>query len=345
MKKLYITLATLFIALVSIGQTSVQDGNWMNPLTWDCTCVPNPYFTAIDVTIDHTVTVDINGGGLYFEGGTLTIGANGTLLQSGDGDLLVHNGVTLVNGILDMRRVAIHGGTGTYNGVIQNCDSLWNDSSTVVNNGTITCYDHQVFGAGEMTNNGTIRMTHEMNIQGEYINSASGVIYIDGDFSNANTFGGRALYTNNGDHQVGNNFINTVNDTITGTGTICIGNLSTNQGKVLGSLTVSTPSGGFSVNTGVVGSSVSFNTSSCSLGSIENQLNMIELYPNPFLDFIKIEGVKENMTIELFDLNGRYLQLLVPNQGAINLSGLENGVYLVKINTMDGSACRKIIKQ
>jgi len=81
------------------------------------------------------------------------------------------------------------------------------------------------------------------------------------------------------------------------------------------------------------------------LGSIENQLNMIELYPNPFLDFIKIEGVKENMTIELFDLNGRYLQLLVPNQGAINLSGLENGVYLVKINTMDGSACRKIIKQ
>lgn len=317
----------------------------MNPTTWDCLCVPNPFFTAIDITINHTVTADVNSGGLYFEGGTLTVGANGTLLQSGDGDLLVHNGVTIVNGTLDMRRIAIVGGTGTYNGTIQNCDSLWNDSSVVVNNGMVTCYDHQVYTAGEMTNTGTIRMTNNMNIQGEYTNSSSGIIYIDNDFSNANTFGGRALYTNNGDHQIANNFINTVNDTLKGTGTICIGNLSTNEGKVLGSLTISTPSGGFTLNTGFVGSSVGFNTNSCSLGSIENQVNWIKIYPNPFIDFIKIESANGSREIELYDINGRLVQLLIPNKGAVDLSNLENGVYFIKLNAEDGSILKKIIKQ
>ena len=345
MRKIITSISILLIGLTSFSQTSVQNGNWQDPTTWDCLCVPNPFFSAITVTVNHTVTVDINGGGLYFEGGSLTIGPNGTLLQSGVGDLYMHNATTLVNGTLDMRRVAISGGTADYSGIIQNCDSLWNDSSTVFNSGTITCYDHQVYTMGEMTNSGTINITNNFNIQGKYMNSTSGVILNAVDFSNANTFGGRAIYTNNGSHEIGNNFINTVNDTIQGTGSFCIGNLSTNEGKVLGTVTFTTSGGSFSLNTGFVAPSVNFLTGACSVSVSENELDGISVYPNPFNDFLTIKGFNSYMQIDLLDLNGRIIKSELTSDTTLDLTAIESGIYLLRISSADKSTVRKIVKR
>ena len=175
MKNLITFIIGCAITSSLFAQTSVQDGNWTDPSTWDCNCVPIPYLSALDIVVNHVVVANfydpINSldGRTFFSGGSLTIGANGTLQQMGEGDLYLENATTIVDGILDMRRVAVVQGSAIYNGIVQNCDSLWSDSCNVINNGTITAYDHQVYDAGTMTNNGTINITNNMNIQGEYI--------------------------------------------------------------------------------------------------------------------------------------------------------------------------------
>ena len=346
MKKIYFTVVGLFIGLTSFAQTSVQNGNWMNPTTWDCTCIPNVFSSALNITINHTVVGDFNSGGIYFSGGSLTIGPNGTLMQTGPGDLYMDNATTLVNGTLDMRRIAIEGGTATYNGTIQNCDSLWNDNSVVINNGTVTCYDHQVAENGDMTNNGSIHMTNNMNIQGKYTNSASGTLVVDIDFSNANTVGGRAFYINNGDHQIANDFLNATNDTIQGTGTFCIGGLSTNQGKILGTITFTLTGGAFSVNSGFVAPSVNFIDGSCALSIVENKEAAVSLYPNPFSSIINLSGLNNISKIEILNLNGQVVNSKSTSTSFIDLSNLENGIYMMRITTSNNKIIlKKIVKE
>lgn len=344
MKYLYLTLLGMCFFTTN-AQTSVQDGNWMSPTTWDCTCVPDPYNNVLDITVDHTVTADFFDGSTYFNGGSLTIGASGSLIQSGNGDLFMKDATTLVEGTLDMRRIAIENGSATYNGVIQNCDSLWNDSGTVVNNGTITAFDHQVYNIGSMTNNGTIMITNNMNIMGEYTNSSTGVIHISNDFSNANTLGGRALYTNDGEHIIYQDFINTTNDTIQGTGTICIGSLSTNQGTILGTVEFTTSTGSFSVNTGTVESSVVMVAGSCGFTGInEPSQNELNVFPNPFVDVLSIEGVNIK-SIQVIDINGKLVHSIKSNTNSIDLSSLQAGTYFLKItDTNDATYVEKILK-
>ncbi len=346
---LFIAFACI-ITTYSYAQTSVQDGDWTNPSTWDCNCIPYPFLSPLDITINHVVTANIHDGinnldgRTYFNGGSLTIGSNGTLLQMGEGDLFLNNSTTVINGILDMRRIAVSQGSAIYNGVIQNCDSLWNDSCNVVNNGVITTYDYNVYTNGSTTNNGTINVTNNMLIQGEYNNTPSGSITIAVDFSNLNTTGGRALYTNNGTHVVGNNFLNATNDTIKGTGIICIGNLSTNQGTVLGTQTISTPTSSFSVNLGFVAPTVTFNNN-CLVNLSELKSNPYSVSPNPFSQEIEIDGVTDEISIQIISVQGTIVKELIyyPGQN-IDLIELDKGVYFIKINDALNSTI-KVIKE
>jgi len=349
--KSYFSIAFVcLITSLSFAQTSVQDGDWTNPSTWDCNCVPLPFISPLNITINHTVTANIHDainnldGRTYFEGGSLTIGPNGTLLQMGEGDLFLHNTTTLIDGKLDMRRVAVTKGSAIYNGIIQNCDSLWNDSCLVVNNGIITAYDYQVYEHGNVINNGNINITNNMNIQGEYLNSTTGSINVAVDFSNLNSFGGRALFTNNGTHVVANNFLNATNDTIKGDGYICIGNLSTNQGTILDNQTISTPTSGFSVNTGYIASTVVFNNN-CTASLNEVNYTPYSVYPNPTKESIELRGVKNQTHIQIISLQGKIVLDFTYHPGQkIDFSELEKGIYFIKINDPSSSPL-KVIKK
>ncbi len=340
-----------FFVSFSNAQTSVQDGNWTDPATWDCNCVPAPYLPgAINVTVNHNVVADIYdvinslSGRTYFDGGSLTIGANGKLIQTGEGDLYMYNATLLVSGTLDMRRVAVNKGTATYDGIVQNCDSLWSDSSTVVNNGIITTLDHSIGQMGVMTNNGTINITNNMNIQGEYINSSTGIIKNYVDFSNFNVFGNRAKYTNDGEHYIGNNFFNGTNDTIQGNGLICISNLSTNQGTVLGGMTISTPTSSFSLNTGLVANTVSFNNNSCVASITEIEEDKYTVFPNPFQNILTIDGLEANTNIYVFSLDGKQIyQGKTSASNTIELKDLKKGIYFLKIG--NSQHLYRIVKQ
>ncbi|MBK7083179.1 MAG: T9SS type A sorting domain-containing protein [Flavobacteriales bacterium] len=66
---------------------SVTDGDWWDPFTWDCSCVPGN--TAL-VTVDHYVTLD---GGMNKGGGSLTIGPGGVI----DNYTVIQLGCKVVN--------------------------------------------------------------------------------------------------------------------------------------------------------------------------------------------------------------------------------------------------------
>jgi hypothetical protein len=72
----------------------------------------------------------------------------------------------------------------------------------------------------------------------------------------------------------------------------------------------------------------------CSGSAIEenNEINEINIYPNPAQDFVIVDGIeKENFTVDIFDaLGNRVIHLL--NKRMIDISNLNSGVYIVSIN-------------
>ncbi|MEN8137075.1 MAG: DUF2961 domain-containing protein [Bacteroidota bacterium] len=71
----------------------------------------------------------------------------------------------------------------------------------------------------------------------------------------------------------------------------------------------------------------------------------ISVYPNPANDYISVKGLEGKVNnIQIFDLGGR--EVFISNSSEyINISGLNNGVYLIKVNTETGYFTKKIIKE
>lgn len=149
---------------ISQNATSVANGNWMNPFTWNCTCVPLPGYS---VTINHAVALDTSW---YIPSGGITINASGSLIKNNPTrDLLVNGGSLDNKGTLDVRYLFTQTGTFsnsgtltarsflnyinfTNTGTIQNIDSLYS-TGAVINNGSFLNID-SITTAGTFTNNG-----------------------------------------------------------------------------------------------------------------------------------------------------------------------------------------------
>lgn len=82
---------------------------------------------------------------------------------------------------------------------------------------------------------------------------------------------------------------------------------------------------------------VKFNSNLTGVNNNYNNYTNIKIYPNPANDFIIIEGLttSENTTINIYDIQGKLIltKELVEN-GTIDLSELNKGVYVVKIGEM-----------
>jgi hypothetical protein len=93
--------------------------------------------------------------------------------------------------------------------------------------------------------------------------------------------------------------------------------------------------------------SVTIVVSSCT-GVNERSISGLSVYPNPTNGSFYIElGNNSLNTFELTDMTGR---VIVPvqtffNTAEVNMSGLSDGVYFVKISNKDGSEVIKVIKQ
>jgi hypothetical protein len=84
------------------------------------------------------------------------------------------------------------------------------------------------------------------------------------------------------------------------------------------------------------------------LGLEEKSENHIQIYPNPFKEFITITDLNEGeKTIQLFDLNGSLLmdEQHLTSTSTIDLSSLKQGLYLLKVSQENETSVFKIVKE
>lgn len=62
----------------------------------------------------------------------------------------------------------------------------------------------------------------------------------------------------------------------------------------------------------------------------------ISVYPNPFVDILKISDIKNVKSVSINDVSGREVKTLVPS-AELNLSNLKAGLYIVNLKMEDGS--------
>ena len=71
----------------------------------------------------------------------------------------------------------------------------------------------------------------------------------------------------------------------------------------------------------------------------------ISIYPNPADQYVNIEGVEGYQRVEMWELSGKLVQKLSPQNPRLDVSGLKNGIYLLVIDGSDGRLVRKLLIQ
>ena len=82
------------------------------------------------------------------------------------------------------------------------------------------------------------------------------------------------------------------------------------------------------------------------LSIIDNELGIIEIYPNPFVDRISVNTEEAINVVRIYDLTGRMVKQDNPNNTNFNLdvADLSKGIYLIKLNAGDKEFTTKLIK-
>ena len=93
----------------------------------------------------------------------------------------------------------------------------------------------------------------------------------------------------------------------------------------------------------------SYGTFDCSsIGMDDVELDFVEakVYPNPAIDKLSIETKDEVLRLEVYDALGRKAMYRTPNQNnfSLDISNLEKGIYILKLQTNEGIGSYKIVK-
>lgn len=87
-----------------------------------------------------------------------------------------------------------------------------------------------------------------------------------------------------------------------------------------------------------------FSTDCATLSTSDFNLTQnISIYPNPTSSSVSISSATKILSLELYNLLGKRI-LITKNSNKLDLSNLNSGVYLVKIQTEKGETTKKIIK-
>ena len=356
MKKLL--LIALLIPFINSAQTktTVANGNFYNPGTWDCFCLPA---NGDNLIINHTLNMDFD---IYYTSGQITINAGGSFTEGGTdrnfwadgtGTLINHGtftahlvafspGATLTNsgnfigidslwnqgtftntgtaGILDFWNDQT--ATFTNTGNLSNSDSLFNQG-VFTNGGSATIYDVLNDEMAQFSNSGDLTILNNMNNQG-YFNT-QGTIDLNNDFSNCNTQTMDAMFINDGIFCIANDMTNCVDDTLAGTGDYYIGGLSSNFGRFEGTFTFHTPSGSLDFQGGTVDPGVTFTTGTCNLGIAALDEVLFTMYPNPASSNINVSVT--DVHYDLYDYSGKLVSSGKIANHQIDLTKINAGMY------------------
>lgn len=322
MKTLLLLLCATPVILFAQTKTSITNGDFYNPLTWDCVCFPA---SGDDVVINHNLTMNT---GIYYTAGTITINASGSLNDSGnDMDIWVDGTGRLINhGDISVRYMATSqwtymDNTGSFTGI----DSMLT-RGVMNNSGSIDVYDFLNDQTGNFGNFGTIDIQNNMNNQGNFDNWNN--LNIGLDFSNCNTQSMNAEFTNYGTVCISRDFLNCGGDALNGSGHYYVGNQASNLGVFAETFTFHIPNGNF-FNLGTVESGVTITTGACALEVSENENITFELYPNPVNQTIHISQKQGNYLIS--DTKGQIVLSGELNQVGVDVSSLTSGMYLFQL--------------
>lgn len=90
--------------------------------------------------------------------------------------------------------------------------------------------------------------------------------------------------------------------------------------------------------------SYSNNTILATKEEVSNTKEIIDIYPNPAKDIVTIEGKNKILSVYVYDLSGKRIDLTLSGN-KVNVSGLANGNYLLGIKTEEGFVTKKLIKE
>lgn len=177
MKKLILPL--LLISMGAQAQqtvSSVTDGNWFMPSTWDCTCIP----AAVDtVIIDHQVSLDNN----WIHASTIEINPGAQLMgNSGSRTLGLNDAEVWVGGTFAVQIV------------------ITDDSTEIINDGSTYMTILYLDTLSYMENNGTVPVLDSILTDGEIFNNIGATF-------NATQVTNRGYIDNQGD-MIFNDFLN-----------------------------------------------------------------------------------------------------------------------------------------
>jgi hypothetical protein len=68
------------------------------------------------------------------------------------------------------------------------------------------------------------------------------------------------------------------------------------------------------------------------LGTSDLSKNKIQIFPNPVADFIRISGIEDGLSIQIYNMDGRLIKSEMFDS-KIDVSQLVPGGYILKINT------------
>ena len=80
---------------------------------------------------------------------------------------------------------------------------------------------------------------------------------------------------------------------------------------------------------------------------IKEQSTSLQVFPNPANDILFIEAEVEIEEVVVYDVFGRQQKLsaISGQQSVIDVSELNAGIYIIKINTKEGNIVKQFIKQ
>lgn len=91
-------------------------------------------------------------------------------------------------------------------------------------------------------------------------------------------------------------------------------------------------------------SKISFPGSNPTLNSLEGELDLTMIYPNPVNDLLTISSINELKFIQILDLNGRIVLEEELSKNSIDLSQLQAGIYTCVVETNKGLSIQKLVK-
>jgi hypothetical protein len=81
---------------------------------------------------------------------------------------------------------------------------------------------------------------------------------------------------------------------------------------------------------------------------VENYTQLdFEYYPNPTQNYITVSANSAIKSVQLCDMQGRVLvtQTADATQATLDVSSYSNGIYFLKVNSVNGEKTKKIVKE